>query len=247
MNKMVKPPANIDGPEGGVKKVRLVVESVDGTYEVATVAFGQSDASLYIFPGEYESGEGFAGQLMVPAPGGSNSFNFTRQQSGYPLKLTIHGSGRTHAEAASGEVQPAWGRALIHDEVSHIATVQVFSPLGLPEVAGPSTARIPHVIARLTGQEWTSARFLLHVCPDEASANEFGVYVTLVRPTLPRPLYLAFECRVNNQPDSEMGTGVLVLGGWGPGAKVDSRPLNGVIVVSRARESASEGLDVAAL
>lgn len=93
MNKIVKPLAKIDGPEEGVKKVRFVVESEDRTYEVATVAFGRSDASLYIFPAEYENGEGFAGQLMVPAPGGSNSFNFTRQQSGYPLKLTIHGSG----------------------------------------------------------------------------------------------------------------------------------------------------------
>src|SRR5664280_685426 len=110
MNEVVEPRASIDGPEGGVKKVRFMLESEDSTYKVATVAFGQSDASLYIFPGEYESGEGFAGQLMVPAPGGSNSFNFTRQQSGYPLKMTIHESGRTHAEAASGEVEPAWGR-----------------------------------------------------------------------------------------------------------------------------------------
>lgn len=68
----------------------------------------------------------------------------------------------------------------------------------------------------------------------------FGTFVTLVRPKLRRPLYLAFESRLNNHPDSEKGSGVLVLGGWGPGAKDDPRPLNGVVVVSTARETATE-------
>lgn len=224
----------------GVSKIWLVAETEGCSYRLATIAFGKSDASLYITPGKYVGGQGFAGQLMVPAPGDSNTFNFTRQKSGYPLKITIHESGWTHATAATGEVEPAFGRALLHHEVSHIATVQVFSLVGLPQVEDPGTARCPHVSMRLTGMEWTSARVLLYVCPDQASARTFGTYVTLVRPRLPRPLYLAFESRVNYQPDSEKGAGVLVLGGWGPAAKDDSRPFNGVVVVSTSRKDVTE-------
>ena len=217
-----------------IKAVGLVVERSGRLYKAAKVFFGSEDASVYITPYRYPSGVGYAGQLMVPPPGGSNAVNFTRQLTGHPLKLSLHESGRTHAQSGGLRTEPAWGRALHFPVPAHIATVTVFDPVGLPEVPSARTGDEPDIVFETGGGDWTSLHISMHVCPDEDSTVPYLLHATLQRAGGPRPLYLAFNARLENAPDRQHGPGVLVTAGWGPGAWQDQRPLNGVYLLSAA-------------
>jgi hypothetical protein len=52
--------------------------------------------------------------------------------------------------------------------------------------------------------------------------------LTLSRVGRPRPLYVAIGGRSTVEATHNRDAGVIVIAGWGPGAKHDSRPLNGI-------------------
>lgn len=217
-----------------IKSLRVLLERDGVIFKVAKVAFSQKDVSVYVMPYQYEGGHGFGGQMMIPGPGKSNSWNFTRQLTGEPVKVSIHESGRTHAQIGALMTEPVWGRGLFHDEVSHVATISCFSPVGLPEVVEPRGAPQADIVLRTGENDWTSVHVPLFVCPDIDTASNHIAYITLNRSDRERALYLAIGARVENAPSEQLGKGVLVFTGWGPGN--DHRPLNGIYALSAPAE-----------
>jgi hypothetical protein len=203
----------------------------DGTlYKLARIVFSKSDVSFYIIPYAPDGGTGFAGQMMIPAPGQSNSVNFSRQLEGLPVRVSIHESGRCHAAAGTEKTQPAWGRSLFYDEIAHIATVLTGAPTTLPVASEARGGSHPDIVFTPGLDGYNSVHVPLFVCPDEATAKQHVIYVTLARPGKPRPLYLALGGRIDNMNLDSPEAGVVVMAGWGPGN--DPRPLNGIFAVT---------------
>jgi hypothetical protein len=219
-----------------VNAIRLLVER-DGTlYKMVRLDWSNSDVSLYITPYVPEGGTGYAGQMKVPAPGDAATWDYARQASGVPVKVSLHESGRSHSSAGGEHSQPTWGRPLFHPEQAHIATVSCFNVEGLPTVSVPRSLPQPDIVMRGSEHPWTAVHVPIFVCPDEEAASTHRFWITMTRPGRARPLLVGIGGRSTFEPEGNRDGGVLVYAGWGPGN--DPRPLVGVYGVTSPPQEA---------
>ena len=224
-----------------VQSLRLLVERNGVLFNIAKVALGKADASLYIIPSTPSEGEGYAGLMKVPEHGQHNTWTYSRQLAGLPIRVTLHESGRCHASAGDRQTEPTWGRSLFYDEVAHVATISCFNVGGLPAV---ETLRGPprlDVVFKSADLDWTAIHIPVFVCPDDSPAVWKRVAVRMTPDGRPRPLYLVLGGRLEQEPANNRDGGVLVVAGWGPGD--DQRPLTGVYgITSPAHPSSTTTL-----
>jgi hypothetical protein len=214
-----------------VKSLRFIIGRQGTLFKVAQLSFGKNDQSIYITPYVPAGGTGYVGQMKIPAPGQSGTWDYSRQASGTPVRVTLHESGRCHATAGGSSTPPVFGRPLQHDSRAHVATIVCFDLTGLPTIRQPRGGSTPDVLLLATDAEWTSLHIPLYVCPDPQSAAVawMKMSVTMTRDNS-TPLILGIGGRTGPESAEGLGSGVLVLAGWGPGN--DDRPLTGIYGVT---------------
>lgn len=203
----------------GVTEARLCVSYGGQVLRVCKLAVSKTDSSLYLFP-YGPTGEYFFGRLSIPADEQSATVPFDQQETSASVpKISIHESGQVHIKADDTIAGPMFASPLAELRGEHIATVTCvrFSDLaplgGGPKASGP---RPDIVIPAEEGVE--SGRLVFYAnAVGPSFVDPCGIRVRLLRPTLPRPLFVGIRSLAQRELSSEQeARGVTAIAGWDP-------------------------------
>lgn len=201
------------------RELRLLVEYAGETRKIAKIAFSDSDTSIYIFPYATE-GKYYYGRRGMKEVEFEDQIHFTDDIFADVVpKLSIHESGRVHIKARKDIAGPIFTAPFTEWRGQHIASVSVDNFAALPihsKSSRDKSSEINHVIP-IEGS-LQSGRIVLYLAGDRPSFEEPNcrIVVTLKRPTLSHPIYLAIQPKAQDPlSDSDFG-GITALAGWHP-------------------------------
>ena len=218
-----------------LRELRLLVDLGNDLRSIAKLAFSSSDASLYLFP-YAPSGKYFYGGRQMGEVKFEDEIRFTDDLfSDQVPKLSIHETGQVHVQAKGSRAGPVSISPLSKWRGQHIASVSVDTFAALATFEGSVSnvgPEIDHVIP--VDQLVQSGRLVFYLSGDRPPFEEphCRLVVTLRRPTLGNPIYVAIQPKAQN-PLSDLGLGgVTVLAGWDaypkPGEAVNYLYIRGI-------------------
>ncbi len=202
-----------------VSSLRLLVERAGRFYKLARLGWSKKDTSVYLILYVPVGGRSYAGVTNVPAIGDPPAtFNYGDQVCGAGMpKVSLHESGRCHAEIDGVKTNAVKGRDVFHGAGGHIASVTCFSVAGLPTVLSPKGPPKYDVALSSADPTWTATHVSLHICPTLEHAEKHHFSVVLARPGRPRPLLIGVSGNPTAEPSENQNLGVTAIAGWGPG------------------------------
>ncbi|MFI7499386.1 hypothetical protein ACIBVL_12895 [Streptomyces sp. NPDC049687] len=213
--------------EKPVNSIRIVSPYNGDFALVAHISWSEGDPSLYIRP-YFEEGWKARAVIFDAPPNASTTVTQQYQCEVDPgeAKLSLHYSGQCHVYYGKGKTNrtpPVYGPKLNDAAGGHIASINCFDLHGLPLLGGPPRQTGPEldVVAPAPGQGTAQLKVSLHASSDEQAMQNFPLWLTLKRPVMPDPLYVALQSRSEQGPMKPI-RGVQVVGGWGPGAQHDA-------------------------
>jgi hypothetical protein len=207
-----------------VSSIRILARRHDHLRRVAKIRWSSRDASIYILPYGPEGTLGHVGVHDAVPPEGSFTFDFLSQGAGMHPKLSLHQSGQVHATCEGYSTWPVFSAPLFSPGGGHIASIVCLNPEQLPEFATQPRG-LPRVDVVLDlPSRYTTMHVALFANIVEDRLPECPIRLRLIRPSMPMPLHIGIQFRGDNAASD--GSGVGVLGGWGPDASpIESIPL----------------------
>ncbi|MFI1063899.1 hypothetical protein ACH4TC_18675 [Streptomyces spororaveus] len=201
------------------------------------------DASLYIKPYANPgwSVKGYSAAEL--APDTAAALTAQREYSNPKMgnaQLSLHHTGQSHVYVGphadlGSKLPPVWGAALDDPAGGHVATISWATLDGLPTPDVPLVSAGPNIdFVVPTAHDAARMSVVLYSGTDEAAMRQRYPFLKdnpllrIERVGMPAPLFLGFHCRATRGPLQD-GPGVVVLGGWGPGAS-QADPVPGVAV-----------------
>lgn len=207
-----------------ISSIRIVARRRNRLHKVAKVRWSNTDASIYIWPYGPEGGRGYVGLHDAIPPAGSFTFDFASQGAGMNPKLSLHQSGQVHAICAEYSTRPIFSAPLFSPAGGHIASIVCHNPEKLPDLtAQPKGLPRADVVLEMP-LRFSAMHVVLFANIVESRLPKCPIQLRLVRSSMPMPLHIGIQFRGDNVASD--GSGVGVLGGWGPDASpVESVPL----------------------
>ncbi|MGV9343114.1 hypothetical protein [Streptomyces sp. NPDC003688] len=222
----------------GLESVRIVSLHQDSFAQVAHLSWARpnnpGDASLYIRPfvGIGWTAKGSVESTLAPNAASTITAQRHRNVKFGQAKLSLHHTGQTHAYIgpyqAKYRLPPVQGLPLDDPSGGHIATITCFDLAGLPLLNRPLSSTPPDIdfVVPGPGQGTAKLNVALFSGTDEQAMRarypflQDSVLLRFDREDMPTPLF--FGLRSDYAPGPPQPTpGVIVVGGWGPGASAN--------------------------
>jgi hypothetical protein len=221
----------------GVTEARLCVSYRGQVLRACKFAVSKADGSIYLFP-YGTSGAYFFGRLSIPAGERSATVPFDQQETSASVpKISIHESGQVHIKADDAIAGPMFASPLSDLRGEHIATVTCVRFSDLARLGGAPKASAPRpdiVIPVEEGVE--SGRLVFYAnAVEPAFVDPCGIRARLLRPTLPRPLFVGIRSLAQRELSREQDArGVTAIAGWDPrNPPAASAPADHLYVVAK--------------
>lgn len=221
----------------GLESIRIVSPYQDGFAQVAHLSWAPpnnpGDASLYIRPfvGIGWTAKGSVETALAPNVASTVTAQRHRNVEFGQAKLSLHHTGQTHAYVGPHKKNhrlPPVQVPLDDPSGGHMATITCFDLAGLPLLDRPLSSTPPHIEFVVPGPGRGTAKLnvaLFSGTDEQAMRARYpflqgAVLLRFDREEMPTPLF--FGLRSGYAPGPPQRTpGVIVVGGWGPGASVN--------------------------
>jgi hypothetical protein len=208
-----------------LRELQILVSYQGACRRLCKLAFSRTDASIYLFAYAQHGNYFYGGRSLLERQV-EDTFDFTRQLTSKDVpKLSIHESGRVHAEVRTVSIKPLKNPSLASLRGQHIATVCADSFSGLPPFNGNvrnSGATIHHVIAVEKGVD--SGRLAIYVNGIEPQfvSTRCRVIIPLKRPSIRGCLHVGLAPIAQFPLGANDKAGVTVIAGWDPTRPITS-------------------------
>ncbi|KQV04422.1 MULTISPECIES: hypothetical protein [unclassified Kitasatospora] len=231
--------------EYGIESIRIVAPCGSGFAQIAHLSWAKpnnpGDASLYIRPfiGDSWSVKGaVAASVAADFSGEVHADRIHPNAVFGDAKLSLHHSGQTHvyvgkstgSGARANRLPDVRGERLDLDAGGHVATVVCFDVAGLP-LLGRSPSSVPPDVEYVVDGTWPSDAQLnlaLYTGTDEQQMRAKFPFLAespmlrFDRTGMSKPLFFGARARVDPRGGGPVPPGIIVVGGWGPGAAADT-------------------------
>jgi hypothetical protein len=191
----------------------LIGAMVNGTqHKIAKVSFSRQDASLYIVPYGPSGTRRYACAVF---PAGTATMDVQTQACEPDVHLSIHETGRVHVRSRTTEYCRVDIPDLAGFPGKHAATIVAGSLERLASLDRPvrkAGRRRDLILDQIPGFAEGLAIVLYANGSEPTFLGPTAAVVQLLRPTLPRPLYLGIGFRRENRLAA--ASGAMVMSGW---------------------------------
>lgn len=180
--------------------------------KIAKVSFSRQDASIYVVPYGPSATRRYACAVL---PAGTQTMDIQTQSCEPNVHLSIHETGRVHVRSRNTEYCRVDLPDLAGFPGKHVATILAGSLKSLAPLDRPlrkTGQRRDLILDQIPGFV-DGLGILLYANGSEPSfLGPTAAVVELLRPTLPRPLYLGLGLRREDRLAA--ASGALVMSGW---------------------------------